>query len=32
MEEKFEVRLTLTCDTPNSMNFLDTHEGLGRVW
>src|SRR5215471_3753037 len=26
------VHLTLTSDTPNSMNFLDTYEGLNDVW
>jgi len=32
MSETFEVRLTLTRDTPNSMNFLDTYAGLNRIW
>ena len=30
--DTFEVHLTLTCDQPNSMNFLDTHAGLEDIW
>jgi hypothetical protein len=26
------VNLMLTSDTPNSMNFLDTYEGLEEIW
>ena len=32
MSETFEVHLTLTRDTPNSMNFLDTRAGLDKIW
>jgi hypothetical protein len=32
MSETFDVQLTLTVDTPNSMNFLDTYEGLTNLW
>ena len=32
MDDAVEVRLTLTRDTPNSMNFKDTYSGLDRVW
>jgi hypothetical protein len=32
MDETIEVRLTLTRDKPNSMNFKDTYSGLDRIW
>jgi len=32
MKNSFDVHLTLTCDTPNSMNFGDTYSGLADVW
>jgi hypothetical protein len=32
MNETIKVQLTLTCDTPNSMHFADTHAGLHRIW
>jgi hypothetical protein len=32
MSDTFEVKLTLTRDTPNSMNFRDTLQGLRRIW
>ena len=32
MSDTIEVRLILTCDKPNSMNFSDTYAGLGDVW
>lgn len=32
MEDTVEVHLTLTRDTPDSMNFKDTRSGLDRVW
>jgi hypothetical protein len=30
--ETTEVHLTLTCDQPNSMNFVDTYAGLDHIW
>ena len=32
MDGTLEVHLTLTRDTPNSMNFKDTYSGLDSVW
>ena len=32
MSETIDVRLTLTRDKPNSMNFEDTYAGLPDVW
>ena len=32
MNETFEVRLTLTRDKPNSMDFRDTYSGLEDIW
>jgi hypothetical protein len=32
MNEAIEVRITLTRDQPNSMNFLDTYSGLENIW
>lgn len=32
MAEKFEVSLSLTVDTPNSVDFDDTYEGLKNPW
>src|SRR5687767_8816969 len=32
MSETFDVHLTLTVDDADSMNYLDTYEGLGDVW
>ncbi|MFZ0807000.1 MAG: hypothetical protein WAN03_12480 [Candidatus Sulfotelmatobacter sp.] len=32
MDDKIEVQLTLTRDTPNSVNYLDTYVGLDRIW
>jgi len=32
MSDTIDVRLTLTRDEPNSMNFEDTYEGLGDLW
>jgi hypothetical protein len=32
VSDKIEVRLSLTRDTPNSMNFEDTYAGLGDAW
>lgn len=32
MSSTFEVRLTLSADGPNTMNFLDTYEGLDNIW
>lgn len=32
MAGTFDVHLTLTTDRPNSMNFLDTYEGLNDIW
>ncbi len=32
MSKTIDVHLTLTADTPNSMNFLDTYEGLDDIW
>ena len=32
MEETFDVHLTLTKDSPNSMNFMDTYVGLDKAW
>ncbi|MFZ3339980.1 MAG: hypothetical protein WA213_03790 [Terriglobales bacterium] len=31
-KETIDVHLVLTRDTPNSMDFRDTHEGLKDVW
>ena len=32
MSDTFDVRLTLTRDKPNSMNFQDTYDGLKDIW
>jgi len=32
MSDTIDVRLTLTRDEPNSMNFEDTYKGLADVW
>lgn len=32
VSDKIEVRLTLTRDRPNSMDFKDTYAGLGDCW
>ena len=32
MAETIDVHLTLTADTPNSMNFNDTYSGLNGIW
>jgi len=32
MKNSIEVQLSLTRDTPNSMNFEDTYSGLEDVW
>ena len=32
MDEEFEVNLKLIVDTPNSMTFGDTYEGLENIW
>src|SRR5262249_8492752 len=32
MSETIDVRLTLTRDTPNSMDFRDTYLGLQDIW
>ncbi len=32
MKEKFQVNLNLTIDTPSSMDFADTYEGLKYPW
>ena len=30
--DTIDVHLTLTCDTPNSMDFRDTYSGLNDIW
>ena len=32
MNNKIEIRLTLSRDEPNSMDFRDTYEGLDNIW
>jgi len=32
MSSTIKVHLTLSADTPNSMNFLDTYAGLENIW
>ena len=32
MSDPIDVRLTLTRDEPNSMNFEDTYSGLADIW
>lgn len=32
MSDTIDVRLILTRDRPNSMNFTDTYEGLKNIW
>jgi hypothetical protein len=32
MQNTIEVRLSLTCDTPDSMDFSDTYSGLQEIW
>jgi hypothetical protein len=32
MSDTIDVHLTLTRDNPNTINFEDTHSGLGDVW
>lgn len=32
MQDVIEVQLSLTRDTPNSMNFEDTYSGLEDIW
>ncbi|MGH9513180.1 MAG: hypothetical protein ACRD2U_13695 [Terriglobales bacterium] len=32
MSDTFDVRLTLTRDSPNSMDFRDTYDGLKDAW
>jgi len=32
MEDEIDVRLILTRDQPNSMNFSDTYQGLDDIW
>lgn len=32
MSDTFDVHLTLTCDTPHSMDFRDTYAGLDDIW
>ena len=32
MNSHFDVHLSLSADTPDSMNFVDTYEGLDDIW
>lgn len=32
MNDRIEIKLTLTRDEPNSMDFRDTYEGLNDIW